>query len=312
MAGVREIKRRIQSVKNISKVTRALEAVSASKARRAQQRAERSRAYAQAAWEILVNLSGQPGTSDHPLLANPTETRQVDIVLITSDRGLAGSYNLNIIRRAEEFAAQMDVPVRWVTIGRKGRDYLLRRRYNVVAEFTQLSDEMRLRDLAPIGELLVSDFLGGVSQEIFIAYTDFINTLTQRPAVMELLPLSPYSEDRVGSEFIKKEPPQTIINREYVYEPSANAILDEIVPRFVTLNLYQAALEARASEHAARMVAMRNASDNAGVLVEGLTLEYNKARQLAITSEILDIVGGVEALKGQEAPSQNNGRIRLT
>lgn len=298
MASVREIKRRIQSVKNIGQVTRALEAVSASKARRAQQQAERSRAYSQKAWEILVNLSGQQGTLEHPLLAAPTEVKSIDIVLITSDRGLAGAYNMNIIRAAEAFVAKLGVEVRWITVGRKGRDYLLRRRRPVVAEFSHLPSNLEFRHITPIADVLVGDFLEGKAQQTFIAYTDFINVLTQRPAIVNLLPLKPYNGtvDMAGYEYFKPEPQQTIQNREYIYEPNITAILNEIVPRFTALNIYQMILEANASEHAARMVAMRNASENSAELVEGLTLEYNKARQSAITSEILDIVGGVEAL----------------
>lgn len=300
MPSVREIKRRIQSVKNIVQVTRALEAVSASKARRAQQQAQRSRPYTQAAWELLVNVSGQPGAKEHPLLTAPTEVKTVDVVLITSDRGLAGAYNMNIIRAAEEFVKDLgDVQVRWITVGRKGRDYLVRRRANVIAEFTNLPANLSIADIAPIGELIVGDFLSGQAHKVFLAYTDFINVLTQRPAVAPLLPLQPMG-DLVAGSYFKAQPEQTVSNREYIYEPSATALLDTIVPRFTALQVYQALLEATASEQAARMVAMRNASENGNSLAEDLTLEYNKARQTAITAEMLDIVGGVEAMKGQK------------
>ncbi len=298
MATVREIRRRIRSVKNIGQVTRALEAVSASKARRAQLQAERSRAYSQKAWEILVNLSGQPGTVQHPMMRVPEAVKQIDLVLVTSDRGLAGAFNMNIIRVAEDFANRIGVPVRWVTVGRKGRDYLVRRHRNVVAEFTGLPDrDLDFARVASIGELLVQDFLSGQSDQVFIAYTDYISVLAQRPAVVNLLPLKPFDSNMVAADYLKAEPQQTVANREYIYEPSAAALLDEIVPRFTGLQVYQAILESLASEHAARMVAMRNASENSDALVEGLTLVYNKARQQSITSEILDIVGGVEALK---------------
>jgi F-type H+-transporting ATPase subunit gamma len=303
MPSVREIKRRIQSVKNIVQVTRALEAVSASKARRAQQQAERSRYYTQAAWELLVNVSGQPGAKEHPLLTAPSEVKTVDIVLVTSDRGLAGAYNMNIIRAAEEFVRGLgEVEVRWITVGRKGRDYLVRRRANVIAEFSHLPANLGISDITAIGELIVGDFLSNQAQEVFLAYTDFINVLTQRPAVAPLLPLQPLG-DMVASSFFKSQPEQTVTNREYIYEPNATAILDTVVPRFTALQVYQAILEANASEHAARMVAMRNASENGDGLAEDLTLEYNKARQTAITAEMLDIVGGVEALKGKSKKS---------
>lgn len=307
MPSVREIKRRIQSVKNINKVTRALEVVSASRARRAQQQAELSRPYAEKAWEILINLAGQPGGSEHPLMKEPDEINQIDMVLITSDRGLAGAYNTNIIRSTEDFVRRLDVPVRWITVGRKGRDYLVRRNANIVADFNHLPANLSIRDINPIGEIVVSDFLKGESDAVFIAYTDFVNTLTQRPAVFNLLPLRPFSnENTAGLEYVRNEPEQTVKNREYIYEPDAGSILDEIVPRFTTLVIYQSVLEAAASEHAARMVAMRNASENAQALSEDLTLEYNKARQLAITNEILDIVGGVEALRGSQTRSKRS------
>ncbi len=311
-ASTRDIKRRITSVKNIGQVTRALEAVSASKARQAQQQTERSRDYAKAAWEILVNLAGQPGQVDHPLLYVPTpdEIKSIDIVLFTSDRGLAGAYNQNIIRVAEEWAAKMNTKVRWIPVGRKGRDYLIRTQRDIVAEFSHLPAEPSIKDIEPIGRIVVNDFLEGKADEVFVAYTDFINVLTQRPAVLKILPLEPLGGEMANSEYYVQEPEQTVQKREYIYEPDAKSILDDIVPRFVTLLIYQSFLEANASEHSARMIAMRNASDNAESLVDDLTLEYNKARQTAITSEILDIVGGVEALAAEKDKDKNSASER--
>lgn len=301
MASVREIKRRISSVKNIGQVTRALEAVSASKARRAQKQAESSRDYTQGAWEVLVNLSGQPGGIEHPLMTVHDRVDTILMVLLTSDRGLAGAYNLNIIRVAEDFIARHapDANIKWVSVGRKGRDHLVRRNRDIIAEFSDLPAEVGIRDVVPIGDIIVDEFLKGSVQQVFVAYTDFVNVMAQRPRVINLLPLKPY-EAMVASDYFKAEPAQTVTNREYIYEPQASMIVDTIVPRFNALQIYQAILEAVASEHSARMVAMQNASKNADELVDSLTLEYNKARQTAITSEILDIVGGVEAL-GDEA-----------
>jgi len=298
MASVREIKRRITSVKNIGQVTKALEAVSASKARRAQKQAENSRDYTQGAWEVLVNLAGQPGGIEHPLMTVHEEVETVLMVLITSDRGLAGAYNLNIIRAAEDFVQQTlgDVHIKWLTVGRKGRDYLARRNRDIIAEFSDLPSELSIRDIIATGDIMVEEFVSGNVQQVFVGYTDFVNVLTQRPRIINLLPLKPF-EKMVASDYFKAEPEQTVINREYLYEPAASEIVDTIVPRFNALQVYQSILEAVASEHSARMVAMQNASKNADELVESLTLEYNKARQTMITSEILDIVGGVEALK---------------
>jgi F-type H+-transporting ATPase subunit gamma len=301
MASAREIKKRIRSVKNIAQITRALEATSASKVRRAQARVLASRAYAEKAWEILLNVqkSAQKGTPLHPLLTPRSDIKKVKVILITSERGLAGAYNTNMIRTAKRFGERLGLPIEYVTVGRKGRDSMVRVRENVVAEFVN-HDNPTIMDVSPIASIAIQEFLSGEVDEVFIAYTDFINTLTQAPRVLQLLPLMPYeTDDKVVSEMLKAAPQVTSAVSDYEYEPNASAILDEIVPRFTTLQLYQAVLEAQASEHSARMVAMRNASENAGALTVDLTLQYNKARQAAITSEILDIVGGAEALQGE-------------
>jgi F-type H+-transporting ATPase subunit gamma len=301
MATVREIKRRIGSVKNIAQVTRALEAVSASRVRKAQAQVMRSRPYSEKAWEVLVNVASSTGGVEHPLLEAREEIRTIDVVLITSDRSLCGAYNNNIIRVAERFAEGQQKAgrqVRWITIGRKGRDFLIRQRAEVVAEFSKIPDDPTIADINPIGRIVIDDFLAGVCDQVFIAYTDFVNTLTQRPWIRNLLPLQPYEPgEMVSADYVKSEPSVTTEGRDYLYEPNATAILDEILPRFTVLGIYQALLESKASEHSARMIAMRNASENALALAEDLTLEYNKARQLAITSEMLDIVGGVAAME---------------
>jgi F-type H+-transporting ATPase subunit gamma len=299
MASAREIRNRIRSIKNIGQITRAQEAVAASKVRRTQARVLASRAFAEKAWEILLNVqkAGAKGTPMHPLLTPRDTVNNRMIILVTSDRGLAGAFNTNIIRVAQRFQHSRSVPTRFITIGRKGRDSLIRIRQNVVAEFSNPA-EFDLAHLSPIVRIAVDSFLSGEVDEVFVAYTDFVNTLTQRPRVTRLLPLIPYeTDDQAMAEFIKEMPTVSTGNADYEYEPSAEAILEEIVPRFTMLQLYQAVLESQASEWSARMVAMRNASDNAASLVEAYTLVYNKARQSAITSEILDIVGGAEALQ---------------
>lgn len=300
MPTAREVKNRIRSVKNIGQITRALEAVSASRVRKAQARVLASRAFAEKAWEILLNVqnAGTSGVALHPLLTRRAEVKNVMLILVTSDRGLAGAFNTNIIRVARRFQDRLGVPTRVITVGRKGRDSFIRARQNVIAEFPCPS-EPTLADISPIVRMATDAFLSGEVDEVFIAYTDFINTLTQRPRVSRLLPLIPYeTDDQAMSEYIKDVPQVSATGGAvYEYEPSVEAILDEIVPRFTLLQLYQGVLESQASEHSARMVAMRNASDNAGQLVEEYTLIYNKARQAGITSEILDIVGGAEALQ---------------
>lgn len=300
MATAREVKKRIKSVKNIAQITRAMEAVSASRVRRAQARVLASRAYSTKAWEILLNVQSMStkGVPLHPLLTERTEINNVLILLVTSDRGLAGAYNTNIIRVAQRFAERLNKPTRFVTIGRKGRDSLIRAGANVIAEFSDLPAEPSISDITPAANLAIDEFLSGRVDDVFIAYTDFINVLTQHPVVQGWLPLIPHKmEDQVAAEFVKDVPQVSAGSSDYEYEPNPAAILDEIVPRFTQLQLYQAILESQASEHSARMVAMRNASDNATQLTADLTLVYNKARQSAITSEILDIVGGAEALQ---------------
>ncbi len=300
MASTREIRKRIRSVKNIAQITRALEASSASRVRKSQARVLASRAFSERAWEILLNVqnAGGSGEAAHPLLTPREEIKKVKILLITSDRGLAGAFNANIIRAARRFAQRLGKPVEWVAIGKKGRDSLIRAGQNVVADFSDLPNETTVGSISPIARETIDQFLSGEVDEVFVAYTDFINMLTQRPVVTRLLPLTPYeTEDQVAAEFIKGAPQISNGARDYEYEPNASAILDEIVPRFTVLQLYQAVLESQASEHAARMVAMRNATENGGALIEDLTLVYNKARQAGITNEILDIVGGAQALQ---------------
>lgn len=312
MPTTREIKRRIRSVKNINQVTRALEAVSASSVRRAQAAMLASRPYAQRSYDVLVNVAAQStGVALHPLLEVPEQVNRIGVVLITGDRGLAGAYNQNIVRRTIGFVERYEYPTRWITVGRKGRD-LVRRwiarqqsadnaaeylyQQDIVAEFSHLPADPDLSDTAQIARVVFDEFLSEVD-EVFIAYTNFINTMTQQPRVLPLLPLRPF-EPRTRSimDLVEEDPEVKHTNRDYLFEPSAAAILSEVVPRFTELQILQAIRESLASEHSARMVAMRNASESAETLSGELQLEFNKARQLVITSEILDIIGGVEAL----------------
>ncbi len=300
MASAREIKKRIRSVQNIGQITRALEAVSASRVRRAQARVLASRAYAEKAWEILTNVqsASQNGTPLHPLLTARENTKKVLVVLVTSERGLAGAYNSNIVRVAQMFERKMPVEVEFITLGRKGRDTIIRQGSKVIADFT-ITSEPTVAEITPAVKLATQMFLSGQVDDVYIAYTDYVNMITQRPVVLGWLPLTPHAIDRtvLDDQYVKQAPQVTTGRLDYEYEPSPTAILEEIVPAFTDLILYQAVLEAQASEHSARMVAMRNASDNAKTFVADLTLDYNKARQSGITSEILDIVGGAEALQ---------------
>ena len=287
---------RMRSIKNISQVTRALEAVSASKVRRAQQAVLATRPYANKAFQVLQHLGMQPGTV-HPLLQKREAVKNITVVLITSDRGLCGAYNTNMLRAALAFACKQTAPVKFVAVGKKGRDLLLRRRQPVVGEFINLPGNPTFVDVSPIGQLVVEEFLSGRADEVYLGYTSYINTLRQEPRLKLLLPLLPESEEareatgQAASTGVAKGPAAA-----YFYEPSQKELLDVIVPRFTALQIYQTILEATASEHSARMVSMRNATDSAKDLLGTLQLVYNKARQLAITSDLLDIVGGVEAM----------------
>ena len=301
MATLRSIKRRIRSVKNISQVTRAMQMVAASKMRRAQEQVLATREYAEKAWELLVHLASQPldEGEPHPLLT-PRPVQRTGLVLITSDKGLAGGYNHNIIRRAVQFMQSCSTPVRLITIGRKGRDFMLRIGADIAAEFMDLPSQPRILDILPITRVIIEDFERGLFDEVYLAYTIFHTTMSYEPAVLRLLPIYRSAEFaaevRSGilpSVFRHIEPVEGV---QYVYEPSARLLLNTVVPRFTELQVYQAILESFASEHSARMVAMRSATDNALEMIDSLTVTYNRARQEAITKEILDIAGGAEAL----------------
>jgi F-type H+-transporting ATPase subunit gamma len=291
MASAREMRLRIRSVKNISQVTRALEAVSASKVRKAVAAVQATRAYATKAWQVLTHVAGQPGRSSlHPLLTRRAEVRNVLVVMVSGDRGLAGAYNTNILRYAAQRFDASPAPVSYIAVGRKGRDLLLRRRKHMVAEFSNLPAAPSFADVSAIGRMAVEDFLQGQADEVWLVYTDFISMVRQEPVVRKLLPLEVGGTERVQAYEHQR------LTAAYIYEPAEQEILDEIVPRFTALQVYQAILESLASEHAARMVAMRNATDNALELVDQLQLAYNKARQQTITNDLLDIAGGAEAL----------------
>ena len=292
MASTREMRMRIRSVKNISQVTRALEAVSASKVRRAVRAVMDTRPYATKAWQVLTHVAAQPGREQlHPLLTERTDIKNALAVVITGDRGLAGAYNSNVIRFIAQRFDNYRVPVKYIAIGRKGRDLLFRRRKQVIADFSNLPAAPSFADVSAIGRLAVDSFLNGEVDEVFLIYTNFYTIARQTVELQKLLPLELETEhEHVMVDQTRKT------HAAYIYEPAEREILDEIIPRFTALQVYQAILESLASEHAARMVAMRNATDNARELVGALQLAYNKVRQQAITNDILDIVGGAEAL----------------
>jgi F-type H+-transporting ATPase subunit gamma len=216
------------------------------------------------------------------------------VVVISGDRGLAGAYNSNIIRFVIQHFNRGEVPVHYIAVGSKGRDMLLRHHKQVVAEFAGLPAAPSFADVSAIGHIAVDEFLKGEADEVYLAYTNFVKMGRQEPAIKKLLPLEVIDETGRVQNFAHQG-----LTAAYIYEPAEEEILDEIIPRFTALQVYQAILASLASEHAARMVAMHNATDNAIELVGDLQLQYNKARQQTITSDLLDIVGGSEALNIQ-------------
>ena len=287
MPSVRLIRRRIRSVQNTAKITKAMEMIAASKMRRAQQKALAARPYAERMREVLADLAAQSaGEYDLPALLTPhEEVKRIEIIHITPEKGLCGGLNANLNRRASAFILEQSVPVTITAVGRKGRDFMLRYGREVRAEFTQIGDNPSILDVGPIARTVMDDYTSGYADQIYLSYADFISTIVQRPVLQQLLPVEPAKIERIQQVG-------------YIFEPDIPGVLEHLLPRFIEMQIYHALLEAIASEQSARMVAMRNATDNALEMTDNLTLMLNKARQEAITKELLDIVGGVTALEG--------------
>jgi len=296
----RELRRRISSVKNIAKTTKAMETVASSRMRRAQQTVIATRPYASKMLEIIRNLSQRVDVSDgaHPLLQQRT-IKNVGVVMITGDKGLVGSLNSNVIRRTTRFILnEAGAPVNLVTVGKKGRDFMIRYGRNVVAEFTGMGAKPQLQDISGVGRLVTDAYISGQVDAVYLIYTDFINTLIQRPVMLKLLPIDPNAPQQVQIGVNLPEVDTTHKAVDYIYEPGPQQLLNALLPRFVEVLIYQALLESVASEQSAQMVAMKNATQNANDLVSDLTLTYNKVRQANITKEISEISAGADALKG--------------
>ncbi|HVR80479.1 MAG TPA: F0F1 ATP synthase subunit gamma [Luteimonas sp.] len=287
MAGGREIKTKIKSVQNTRKVTRALEMVSASKIRKAQERMKASRPYARAMKQVIGHLAQANSEYKHPYLIERAQTRRVGYIIISSDRGLAGGLNNNLFRKLlGEFRTwqQQGVEVDVVTIGQKASVFFRRIKVQMLASVTHLGDQPHVEQLIGVIKVMLDAYSAGSIDRVFLSYNDFVNTMTQRAVFDQLLPL-PAAETMVAHH-----------DWDYLYEPDAQTVLEHVLTRYVESLVYQAVLENVASEHAARMVAMKSASDNASKLIDTLNLVYNKARQAAITQEISEIVGGAAAV----------------
>jgi F-type H+-transporting ATPase subunit gamma len=282
MASQREIRRRIAAVKNIKQITRAMQFVAASKLKRAQDSTLAARPYSQKIDEVLADLATVLGDEEHPLLAKREGGKRL-IVLITSDRGLAGPFNTNTIRFTAQQITEHGGDLAVVTVGRKGRDAMRRARVPMDAHFEGFGDRPTFADVLPLARLITDDYLSEKYARIDIVFSQFVSTLTQRPALDTLLPIEP-SEDTEG-----------IPGNQFIFEPSPGAVLARLLPRYVATRLFQAVLESKASEESSRMVAMRNATDNAEDLIEDYTLAYNKVRQANITREMIEIASGAQA-----------------
>jgi F-type H+-transporting ATPase subunit gamma len=278
----REIRRRIGAVRNIKQITRAMQFVAASKLKRAQDSTLAARAYSESIDEVLADLATVLGGDDHPLLARREGGTRL-IVLMTSDRGLAGALNANTIRFAAKEITEHAGDVTLVTVGRKGRDAMRRARAPIMAHFAAFGDRPTFADVTPLARLVVDEYLGERVNRVDIIHSAFISTLAQRPRLETLLPIEA-SEDTAG-----------IPGNQFIFEPGPGAVLHQLLPRYVATRLYQAVLESKASEESSRMVAMKNATENAEDLIEDLTLSYNKARQTNITREMIEISTGAQA-----------------
>jgi len=287
MASGREIKTKIKSVQNTRKVTRALEMVSASKIRKAQDRMKTSRPYAQAMKQVIGHLAQASTDFQHPFLVEREQVKRVGYIVISSDRGLAGGLNNNLFRKTvaemrdwQDKGAEIDV----VTVGQKAGAFFRRVNVNMAASVANIGDQPKLETLIGVIKVMLDAFTEGKVDRVYLVYNRFINTMTQKASFDQVLPL-PAAEKQVASH-----------DWDYLYEPDAATVLEHVITRYIESLVYQAVLENVASEHAARMVAMKAASDNANKMIGTLQLVYNKARQAAITQEISEIVGGAAAV----------------
>jgi len=296
VANTREIARRINTIRNLGQVTKAMQMISASRMRRAQERALAARPYSQKAWELIRHLArAGAGAAAHPLLA-VRPVRRLALVLIASDRGLCGGYNQNVIRRGFDYVRRSGADTTFITIGRRAREAVVASGRDLIAEFEGAPSEITIGFAAPIAALIVDAFLNSDIDAAAVAFTRFQSIAVQIPSVREVLPIASTTSDGAAAGGLAAESAGTL---DYLYEPSAAGILDYLLPHSLEVEILGCLLESAASEHSARMLAMRNATDSAGEMVQELTRTYNKARQAAITNEILDIAGATEALKVQ-------------
>ena len=299
-ASLRDIRKRIASVRSTRQITKAMKMVAAAKLRRAQENILANRPYAAKMLEVLRNLAARTSPDAHPLLYR-RDPRRIELVVLTSDRGLCGAFNMNLIQRAERFLAEEKAGVESLSlsfIGRKGRDYFRKKKVTIRQEHVNLYGKVDYTLASRIGQDLVQSYVEERVDAIYLLYSEFKSAIQQRVVLEKILPLATdlLKEAAKGKE---PSPPAagTTAAVDYIYEPSEVEILGKILPMYVEVQVYRALLESAASEHGARMTAMENATQNAGEMIDKLTLIYNKARQASITKELIEIVGGAEALK---------------
>ncbi len=310
MATSRTIKNRIRATKNIGQITKAMQAVSAVKMRKSEQGAIKARPYALAALEILKNvrraITEEDVSSD---LIKERPVKKICLVVVTSDKGLAGSFNSNVLRKSQQILNHSPAPVEIVAIGRRGRDFFSRRGQNIIKEFYEAGDYITLSETLPIAKYLLERYQEGQFDEVILVYTNFLSALKQTVVVRKILPVTVKALEEITAHIIPEHGlyagmPQAIDRAldnpeekiSYLYEPSAPNVLEDLLPRLVSIELHQSILEANASEHSSRMIAMKNASENALELIDELGITYNKLRQGAITKELTEISAGTEAL----------------
>jgi len=292
MPSLKDVQIKISAVKKTKQITKAMNMVASAKLRKAQERIQRFRPYAQKFYDMLGDLASGVDASAHPLLQKREEVKTTGIMLVTSDRGLAGSFNVNLINAARQLAASRQAEgkaVKFYCVGKKGRDAIRKMDYEIVRAYPdKMGTDFDFSLANELGKVIIGDYITGVLDEVVVVYGEFVSIARQVPVVLPVLPIKPEASEAAA----------TGPRSEYIYEPSVVDLLAELLPRFVNVQVYRGLLDTSASEHAARMAAMDNATRACDDIVTSLTLAYNKARQAAITTELIDIVGGAEALKG--------------
>lgn len=314
-SGTRELKRRIKSVASTQKVTKAMEMVAASKMRRAIASVLATRDYSNLAWATIMHLAQRTDSGLHPLLAKKDKVENVCLVLISSNRGLCGGFNMQVVQKAIRSIKKHEQNIKEtevVTMGTKGRDIIRGMKFNVVADFKKQDLTLRVADIYSVAHLIIKDFSAGKYDKVFVAFTDFVTSLKQEPRIKQLLPVDQDPEEFLGvigkssgvqttKKFIQEKAERYLkkgeYQFEYIFEPDPKTVLEEMLPRLIETQIYQAVLESEASEHSARMMSMRNASESALDMISDLTLSYNRARQAGITQEIAEISSAAAALK---------------